>query len=301
MLDVRKLRLLRELQIRGTVTGVAEALSYSPSSVSQQLSALEREAGVPLLEKAGRRVQLTAQGHILVQHTAEILDRLERAEAALSASLTSRHRSGPHRGVPVGGARHRPACPHDPGHRLPRAPGGGHRTRTRAGSLRGLRPRFRPRHRRAVPGQHPRPARRPRPDRPHLRHHPARHVGRPGCAHPHVLPRGRRPPALGDGARGHGGAHLGHAALPLRRLRTGRPLRDRRPDRPHPPGPLRQRRRSAPRPRLGRRGAARPSAGSAGCAHGAPSSPRHAAPRPGSPVCSPAATLSRGPCPERFP
>jgi DNA-binding transcriptional LysR family regulator len=89
MLDVRKLRLLRELQIRGTVTGVAEALSYSPSSVSQQLSALEREAGVALLEKTGRRVQLTAQGHILVQHTAEILDRLERAEAALSASLTS--------------------------------------------------------------------------------------------------------------------------------------------------------------------------------------------------------------------
>jgi DNA-binding transcriptional LysR family regulator len=89
MLDVRKLRLLRELHIRGTVTAVAEALSYSPSSVSQQLSALEREAGVPLLEKSGRRVQLTAQGHVLVQHTAEILDRLEEAEAAISASMTT--------------------------------------------------------------------------------------------------------------------------------------------------------------------------------------------------------------------
>lgn len=89
MLDIRKLRLLRELQIRGTITGVAEALAYSPSSVSQQLSALEREAGVALIEKTGRRVQLTAQGHILVQHTAEILDRLESAEAALSASLTT--------------------------------------------------------------------------------------------------------------------------------------------------------------------------------------------------------------------
>lgn len=89
MLDVRKLRLLREFQIRGTVTGVAEALSYSPSSVSQQLAALEREAGVPLLEKSGRRVQLTAQGEILVQHTEDILDRMDAAEAALSASLTT--------------------------------------------------------------------------------------------------------------------------------------------------------------------------------------------------------------------
>lgn len=89
MLDVRKLRLLQELKVRGTVTGVAEALSYSPSSVSQQLSALEKESGVTLLAKAGRRVQLTAQAEILVRHTAEILDLLDRAEAELTASLTT--------------------------------------------------------------------------------------------------------------------------------------------------------------------------------------------------------------------
>ncbi|WP_223693424.1 LysR family transcriptional regulator [Leifsonia poae] len=89
MLDVRKLRLLRELKVRGTVTGVAEALSYSPSSVSQQLAALERESGVRLLEKAGRRVQLTPQAEILVEHTATILDLLDEAEAELSASLTT--------------------------------------------------------------------------------------------------------------------------------------------------------------------------------------------------------------------
>ena len=48
MLDVRRLRLLRELAARRTVTAVAEALSYTPSAVSQQLAALERDAGVPL-------------------------------------------------------------------------------------------------------------------------------------------------------------------------------------------------------------------------------------------------------------
>jgi DNA-binding transcriptional LysR family regulator len=89
MLDIRKLRLLRELEVRGTVTGVAEALSYSPSSVSQQLAALEKESGVRLLVKVGRRVQLTPQAEILVEHTAAILDLLDKAEAALAASLTT--------------------------------------------------------------------------------------------------------------------------------------------------------------------------------------------------------------------
>ena len=59
MLDVRKLRLLRELGRLGTIAAVADAFSYTPSAVSQQLSALEREAGVPLLRRVGRRVELT--------------------------------------------------------------------------------------------------------------------------------------------------------------------------------------------------------------------------------------------------
>ncbi|NEN05578.1 LysR family transcriptional regulator [Diaminobutyricibacter tongyongensis] len=87
MLDVRKLRLLRELAIRGTIAGVAEALSFSPSSVSQQLSALEREAGVTLLRKVGRRVQLTPQAELLAARTADLLDLLEQAESELDASL----------------------------------------------------------------------------------------------------------------------------------------------------------------------------------------------------------------------
>jgi DNA-binding transcriptional LysR family regulator len=88
MLDVHRLRLLRELDHRGTLAAVALALSYSPSAVSQQLSQLEAEAGVVLLEPAGRGVRLTAQARILVAHTEAILERLEEAEAELRASLT---------------------------------------------------------------------------------------------------------------------------------------------------------------------------------------------------------------------
>lgn len=89
MLDVRRLRLLRELKIRGTLAEVAEALQYSPSSVSQQLSLLEKEVGVELLRKTGRRVQLTPQAEVLVAHTAQLLEILEHAESDLAASLTT--------------------------------------------------------------------------------------------------------------------------------------------------------------------------------------------------------------------
>ncbi|WP_230007500.1 LysR family transcriptional regulator, partial [Microbacterium sp. Bi128] len=56
MFDLRRLRLLHELSVRGTLAAVAEALSFSPSTISQQLAQLERDAGVPLLEPDGRRV-----------------------------------------------------------------------------------------------------------------------------------------------------------------------------------------------------------------------------------------------------
>ncbi|MBO2455564.1 LysR family transcriptional regulator [Actinomadura barringtoniae] len=88
MLDLHRLRLLRELKYQGTLAAVAEALSYSPSSISQQLAVLEKEAGVRLLEPVGRRVRLTDQAEILVAHTEAVLERLERAEAELAASLT---------------------------------------------------------------------------------------------------------------------------------------------------------------------------------------------------------------------
>ncbi|WP_418961170.1 LysR substrate-binding domain-containing protein [Streptomyces tritici] len=88
MFDLHRLRLLRELKHRGTLAAVATALSYAPSSVSQQLAQLEAEVGVPLLEPVGRRVRLTAQAEILVAHTEAVLERLERAEADIATSLT---------------------------------------------------------------------------------------------------------------------------------------------------------------------------------------------------------------------
>lgn len=86
MLDVRRLRLLRELALRGTIAAVAEALAFTPSAVSQQLATLEREAGVPLLERTGRRVRLTPAGERLVRHAEAVLERLELASAELAES-----------------------------------------------------------------------------------------------------------------------------------------------------------------------------------------------------------------------
>ncbi|MEV4456564.1 LysR family transcriptional regulator [Microbispora sp. NPDC049633] len=86
MLDVRRLRLLRELAHRGTIAAVAEALTFTPSAVSQQLAALEREAGVALLERTGRRVALTPAGVALVRHAEAVLERLEQAAAELAAA-----------------------------------------------------------------------------------------------------------------------------------------------------------------------------------------------------------------------
>ncbi|MGC5012374.1 LysR family transcriptional regulator [Streptosporangium sp. DT93] len=84
--DLRRLRLLRELEERGTLAAVATALDYSPSAVSQQLSVLEREVGARLLEKAGRGVRLTDAGRLLARH-ARILLAAAEATAADLASL----------------------------------------------------------------------------------------------------------------------------------------------------------------------------------------------------------------------
>src|SRR6185295_3921696 len=88
MYDLHRLRVLRELKHRGTLAAVARALAYSPSAISQQLSLLEAEVGVPLLEPVGRRVRLTDQAEILVAHTEAILRQLETAEADLATSLS---------------------------------------------------------------------------------------------------------------------------------------------------------------------------------------------------------------------
>src|SRR3954468_2371960 len=86
MLHLRRLRLLRELSERGTIAAVADALQFTPSAVSQQLAMLEREAGVPLLERAGRGVRLTDPALLLVEHADALLERAARAEADLAAA-----------------------------------------------------------------------------------------------------------------------------------------------------------------------------------------------------------------------
>lgn len=85
-LSLRRLRMLRELHRRGTVTAAAAALHYSPSAVSQQLAQLEREVGVQLIEKLGRRVRLTELGLLLNEHAEDILASAERATVALESA-----------------------------------------------------------------------------------------------------------------------------------------------------------------------------------------------------------------------
>jgi DNA-binding transcriptional LysR family regulator len=86
MFELRRLRLLRELNERGTIAAVADALQFTPSAVSQQLAMLEREAGVRLLERAGRGVRLTDAALVLVDHAEALLDRAALAEADLAAA-----------------------------------------------------------------------------------------------------------------------------------------------------------------------------------------------------------------------
>ena len=95
MLDLQRLRTLREFALRGTVTEVADVLGYSASAVSQQLAALEREAGVPLTRRSGRRLLLTPAGQQLADAAGSILGLVEEAETGL--------RSGRH--TPAGTVR----------------------------------------------------------------------------------------------------------------------------------------------------------------------------------------------------
>ena len=85
--DVKKLRILRTLRDRGTVTATAEALLMTPSAVSQQLTNLARQLGVPLLEAQGRRVRLTDAAHLVLRHAEAVFAQLEQADAELTGYL----------------------------------------------------------------------------------------------------------------------------------------------------------------------------------------------------------------------
>src|SRR3569833_1221531 len=85
MLDVRRLRVLRAVSQHGSFSAAAEALSYTQSAVSQQIAALEREAGTLLVERNARGVRLTDAGAVLVGHADAILARLAAAQRDLDA------------------------------------------------------------------------------------------------------------------------------------------------------------------------------------------------------------------------
>jgi DNA-binding transcriptional LysR family regulator len=86
MLDTHRLRLLREFAVRGTISATAAALGYTPSAVSQQLAALERESRAVLLDRTARTAELTDAGRRLVEHAERILAMVEAAEADLSSA-----------------------------------------------------------------------------------------------------------------------------------------------------------------------------------------------------------------------
>jgi DNA-binding transcriptional LysR family regulator len=86
MLDLHRLRLLHEFAARGSIAKTAAVLGYTPSAVSQQLAALEREAGLALLDRSARRAELTDAGRRLAGHAERILAMVEEAETDLSAS-----------------------------------------------------------------------------------------------------------------------------------------------------------------------------------------------------------------------
>src|ERR687898_2525882 len=85
MLDVRRMRVLREVAVRGSFSAAADALSFTQSAVSQQIAALEREAGTTLVQRSARGVRLTEAGEAVVRHAEAIMARLAEAEAELEA------------------------------------------------------------------------------------------------------------------------------------------------------------------------------------------------------------------------
>lgn len=84
-IDLRRMRLLREVDQRGTVAATAVALHLTPSAVSQQLAVLARDFGVPLLERQGRGVRLTGQARVLLRHADAMAAQLEEARADLGS------------------------------------------------------------------------------------------------------------------------------------------------------------------------------------------------------------------------
>src|SRR3954466_14582927 len=87
MLDVTRLRIIDAVARSGSVTAAAKELSYSQPTVSHHLARLEAETGAQLLQRVGRGVRLTPAGRLLADRAAEILGRIDAADAELSAHV----------------------------------------------------------------------------------------------------------------------------------------------------------------------------------------------------------------------
>ncbi len=94
MLDVRRMKVLKEVAAQGSFSAAAEALSFTQSAVSQQVAALERESGTKLVERRARGIRLTPAGEALVSHADAILARLERLEQSVDAIAVEVERVG---------------------------------------------------------------------------------------------------------------------------------------------------------------------------------------------------------------
>src|SRR3954451_12791542 len=105
MVDLRRLRALRAVADHGTLAAAADALHLTPSAVSQQLSALEREVGHALLEPAGRSVRLTPAAHVLLGHADALFAQLEKLEGDLAAQDASARGEVRLGGAPSAGGR----------------------------------------------------------------------------------------------------------------------------------------------------------------------------------------------------
>ncbi|WP_236067655.1 LysR family transcriptional regulator [Streptomyces brasiliscabiei] len=84
MLDVRRMQVLRTVVTSGSVTAAATALGYTPSAISQQIAALEKEAGTALLERVGRGVRPTEAGLLLTEYADTIGRQVAEAQTALA-------------------------------------------------------------------------------------------------------------------------------------------------------------------------------------------------------------------------
>ena len=93
MIDVRKLRMLAELDRLGTIAAVAEELQLTAPGISMQLSALEKELGITLTERQGRRLALTPAGKLLAEHGRDVLDRLSLAELDVQGGARAKPKS----------------------------------------------------------------------------------------------------------------------------------------------------------------------------------------------------------------